>query len=70
MPVLKEQIDFSQKALTANRLRMFVNHSRRVANLIKLERYGEAELYSARFTGILRAWDIERERGLDACLKK
>jgi capsid protein len=69
MPEIREQIAYGQKMGMSNRLRIFRGYAKTITNLIKLERYEEAELNAARLTGILRAWDMRRERELNACLK-
>lgn len=67
---MKQGVDFMQRVGRANELRIFRNYSRRIINFIKLQRYSEASLDSARLSGILRAWDFRHQMDIAACLKK
>ena len=50
-----------EKIKTANELRVLQTANRRIYNLVRLNRYAEAEEVSRRLAGILRAWQLQKE---------
>lgn len=55
-------IEFRETVNKENQIRILRNAHRQIYNLIKLDRYGEAEYRSRVLSGILRTWDMKQER--------
>ena len=52
---------FEEKLKHENEARILYNATRRISNLLKLNRYGEAEETSRRLAGIFRTWELQKQ---------
>ena len=59
MPDLKERIGLAQRVSKQNQFRILRTSFRQINNLMKLDRFGEAEYRARILGGILRTWEMQ-----------
>ena len=52
---------FEEKRKHENEARILYNATRRISNLMKLSRYGEAEETARQLAGILRTFELQKQ---------